>query len=114
MGTLISPFLVSSMLLAQGAEQFYAYHTKINSGESWEAHSRTARHADLIVQMETGQLIFHRKYSYRPYWKSEVGEWLVNEIIPLATYPSMWSGPIQRLLTYASEKTLKQSFKTLS
>jgi hypothetical protein len=47
---------------------FYAYYTKIDSGQSWEKHSRTARHADLVVRMGEGEVIFHRSSSYLPYW----------------------------------------------
>jgi hypothetical protein len=81
LSVLISVLLLISIQVS-AEDNFFAYHAKVNSGEDWEAHSRTARHADLVIQLESGQLIFHRKYSYRPYWKTALGQWLVDEIIP--------------------------------
>ena len=62
-------------------EDFYAYHTRINSREAFELHSRTDAYADIVVQMPGGQLVFHRKTSYLPYWESGAGIWNLEEIV---------------------------------
>jgi hypothetical protein len=64
------------------SQDFYAYHTKIHSGESFEVHSRTDGYADLVVQMEEGALIFHRKTSFLPYWETATGVWTMEEVVP--------------------------------
>lgn len=46
---------------AKSQTDFYAYHTKINSGEAWEEYSKTGGYADLVVQINDDQIIFHRK-----------------------------------------------------
>jgi hypothetical protein len=69
-----------SISLAQN--DFYAYYTKINTGEPWEEHSRTGEHADLVVKLNKGELVFHRATSYLPFWKTDKGKWFVDEIIP--------------------------------
>jgi len=78
--------LISVIILISGfannAYPFYAYYTKINSGEPWEAHSRTGSHADLIVKLDNGRIVFHRLSSYLPCWETISGKWFVNEIIP--------------------------------
>ncbi|MDX1701480.1 MAG: hypothetical protein R3250_12725, partial [Melioribacteraceae bacterium] len=61
---------------------FYAYYTKINSGEIFEKYSRTGPYSDIVVQLDIGQLIFHRSSSYLPVWKTDQGEWYLDEIIP--------------------------------
>ncbi len=61
---------------------FYAFYTKIDTGQAWEKHSRTSRHADLVVRMGEGEIIFHRSSSYLPYWKTGSGEWYFEEIVP--------------------------------
>jgi hypothetical protein len=66
---------------ASSQTNFYAYHTKLNSGEAWEEYSKTGEHADLVVQINEGQIIFHRKSSYLPLWKTNKGEWYFEEIV---------------------------------
>jgi len=61
---------------------FYAYYTKIKTPEAWEEHSRTARHADLVVKLGEGEVVFHRSSSYLPYWKTGSGEWYFDEMVP--------------------------------
>jgi len=61
---------------------FFAYHTKINNGEAWETYSRTAEHADIVVQLNGGRFVFQRATSYLPYWKTNIGQWPVPEILP--------------------------------
>jgi hypothetical protein len=68
-----------SILIGQ---DFHAYYTKINIGEVWEEHSRTARHADLVVRIGEGKLVFHRSSSYLPFWKTEMEQWYFEEVIP--------------------------------
>jgi len=75
-------FLFSAVGFAHADSSFYAYYTKIDSGEPWEAHSRTGRHADLIVQLDQGQLVFHRSSSYLPLWKTADGQSFLDEIVP--------------------------------
>jgi hypothetical protein len=65
----------------QEKSNFYAFYTKIKSGEDWEKHSKTAEHADLVVQLNTGQIIFHRASSYLPFWKTEEGKWYFDEVV---------------------------------
>ena len=60
---------------------FYAYYTKIDSGQDWEKYSRTGKYADIVVQLPQGQFIFHRSSSYLPYWKTEKGKWYMPEIV---------------------------------
>ncbi len=46
---------------------FAAYYTKIDSGEPFEADSRTDKYADIIVRLgENQQLVFWRGSSYFP------------------------------------------------
>ena len=86
---LISILMLFSILFdyhirATGADQenFFAYYTKIDSGEPWEKYSKTAKHADLVVQLKSGRVVFHRSSSYLPYWETENGKWYFDEIIP--------------------------------
>ncbi len=78
---LICLLLVSMIVSANPVDAFYAYYTKIETGQSWEAHSRTGLHADLIVQLDPGKLVFHRSSSYLPYWETAAGQWYFDEII---------------------------------
>jgi hypothetical protein len=75
----ISALAFASMLPAQ---EFYAYYTEHNTGEAWEEYSRTGNYADLSVRIGDGQLMFHRSSSYLPLWKTEMGQWYFEEIIP--------------------------------
>jgi hypothetical protein len=60
---------------------FFAYYTKINNGEPWEMHSRTAEHADIVVQLNGGRIVFQRETSYLPYWETTTGQWPVPEVV---------------------------------
>ena len=43
------------------ADDFYAYHTRIDSGEEWEQYSLTGDHADVGVRLgDAGKLVFWR------------------------------------------------------
>ena len=74
--------LISGVVFGNNNSAFYAYYTKIDSGEPWEVLSRTGQHADLVVQLGQGQIVFHRSSSYPPCWKANNGEWYFDEIIP--------------------------------
>ncbi|MCP4455877.1 MAG: hypothetical protein GY809_30835, partial [Planctomycetes bacterium] len=52
---------------------FGAYYTKIDSGQAFEAFSRTDRHADIVVPVTAahGRLVFWRGASYLPYWETD-------------------------------------------
>jgi len=63
-------------------DNFYVYSTKIDSGEPFEKYSKTGAYADIVVQLPAGQFIFHRNSSYLPLWKTESGQWYVEEIVP--------------------------------
>ena len=67
---LLPGIIVLILVSAFKAPRFYAYYTKIDSGQDFEAHSRTAKHADLVVQFGEGEVVFHRSSSYLPYWKT--------------------------------------------
>ncbi len=59
-----------------------AYYTKIQKGKNWEATSLTGKYADIIVRFDSiGELIFWRGTSYLPYWKTDQGQWAINEVI---------------------------------
>ena len=61
---------------------FYAYYTKVKSGESWEKHSRTREHADIVIRFDKSrEFVFWRGSSYLPYWKTEKGKWYVEEVV---------------------------------
>lgn len=61
---------------------FYAYYTKVKSGESWEKHSRTREHTDIVIRFDKNrEFVFWRGSSYLPYWKTEKGKWYVEEVI---------------------------------
>ncbi|MBN2209852.1 MAG: hypothetical protein JW709_00510, partial [Sedimentisphaerales bacterium] len=66
------------------ADDFYAYYTKVNSGEPFEQYSRTGEYADIIVAFDgmAGKLVFWRGSSYLPYWETPSGTWYLEEIIP--------------------------------
>ncbi|OSY89520.1 hypothetical protein WH52_02480 [Tenacibaculum holothuriorum] len=61
---------------------FTAYYTKLNTGQAWEAESRTGKYADLVVRLDANsELIFWRGNSYLPYWKTSFGTWNVEELV---------------------------------
>jgi hypothetical protein len=61
---------------------FYAYYTKVESGESWEKDSRTREHADIVIRFDDNrEFVFRRGSSYLPYWKTENGKWYVEEVV---------------------------------
>jgi hypothetical protein len=65
------------------SDDLSAYYTRINSGESWETHSRTGKYADVVVRLGAdGEMVFWRGSSYLPYWKTEKGKWQFDEIVP--------------------------------
>jgi hypothetical protein len=82
-GMLTICFLFLSANSIFGQVSFGAYYTKLNEGQSWEAYSRTGNYADIVVQLSNpnGQLVFWRGNSYLPYWKTDKGQWNLQEII---------------------------------
>lgn len=64
-----------------GGDGFFAYYTKIDSGEKFEEFSHTGKFADVIVNLDQGKLVFHRSSSYLPYWQTESGKWYLDEIV---------------------------------
>ena len=76
-------FTLFNLWLGSGftTPEFYAYYTKIDSGQSWEEHSKTAAHADLVVKLGGGEILFHRSSSYLPSWKTGSGEWYFDELV---------------------------------
>ena len=76
-------FSLFPMLLGSvpAAHDFYAYYTKIDTGQSWEKYSRTAGHADLVVKLGNGEVQFHRSLSYLPSWKTGSGTWYFDEVV---------------------------------
>jgi len=73
--------LLLMVMQVSAQENLRAYYTKIYKGQSWEKESRTTEHADIIVELETGKLVFWRGTSYLPIWETENGSWSVDEII---------------------------------
>jgi hypothetical protein len=67
-----------------GSDGFFAYYTKIDSGEEFERTSRAGPFADVVVQLPHGQFIFHRSSSYRPFWKTEKGLWYVDRLVEVS------------------------------
>ncbi len=41
----------------------------------------SGKYADVIVNLGDGQLVFSRESSYRPYWETADGKWLVDDLI---------------------------------
>ena len=74
--------VLAHQISAQKDPEFFAYYTQIELGEPWEEHSRTASHADLVVNLAEGKVIFHRASSYLPDWNTKSGEWYFEEVIP--------------------------------
>ena len=74
----------SAVPLAGKATGFGAYYTQLSAGQAWEAYSRTGEFADVVVSVAkaNGSLVFWRGNSYLPYWKTEKGQWNLDEIIP--------------------------------
>ena len=64
-----------------GGEGFFAYYTRIDSGEGFEKFSHTGRFADVVVKVGRGKLVFHRSSSYLPYWQTKGGRWYLDEIV---------------------------------
>jgi len=67
---LISVLISSDVFGGSSAENFYAYYTKIDSGEKFDKYSRAGKYADIVVNLSQGKLVFHRSSSYLPYWQT--------------------------------------------
>ena len=81
--SLCLPFFAATCPAA-GPLGFGAYYTRLETGQDWEKFSRTGKDADLVVRVPQagGQLVFWRGTSYLPYWKTDKGQWNLDEIIP--------------------------------
>ena len=86
----MKPILVSLCLLfpitthlSAAPVEFGAYYTRLVTGQDWETFSRTGKDADVVVRVPKagGQLVFWRGTSYLPYWKTDKGQWNLDEII---------------------------------
>ncbi|MBN2209850.1 MAG: LamG domain-containing protein [Sedimentisphaerales bacterium] len=80
-------FAIATLQLAAAVAwggDFYAYYTKVNTGEPFEAYSRTGDYADIVVAFKgmKGTLVFWRGSSYLPYWQTPAGKWYLEEIVP--------------------------------
>ena len=77
-------FVFLATPLAGSQIDFAAFYTQLNTGQPWEALSRTGKYADIVVQVSKagGKLIFWRGNSYLPFWKTDKGQWDFAEIIP--------------------------------
>ncbi len=75
-------FLFARAMPVEAASDFGAYYTALSTGQDWEAHSRTGKFADVVVQLASGKLVFWRGNSYLPYWQTDKGQWNLTEIIP--------------------------------
>ena len=73
--------VLAMVLQVPAQESLRAYYTKVNKGESWEKESRTTEHADIVVEVKAGKLLFWRGTSYLPVWETENGSWTVEEIV---------------------------------
>ena len=82
LGAGLSLFLAAQLL--GGPVDFGAYYTRVETGQEWEALSRTGKDADIVVQLAKagGQLVFWRGQSYLPFWKTAKGQWSLDEIVP--------------------------------
>jgi len=79
----VSICLLSNTSVCARSPNFYAYYTKVNSGQNWEKYSHTGEYADVVVHFDTNrELVFWRASSYLPYWKTENGKWYFDEIVP--------------------------------
>ena len=77
------PIIAATRLLAAPLD-FGAYYTRLETGQDWEKFSRTGNDADVVVRVPKagGQLVFWRGTSYLPYWKTDKGQWPLDEIVP--------------------------------
>ena len=64
-----------------GGEEFFAYYTKIDSGEKFEKDCHSGQFADVVVNLDQGKLVFHRSSSYLPYWETKDGKWYLDEVV---------------------------------
>ena len=62
---------------------FGAFYSKIDSGEEFEAYSRTGEYADIVVDLgrDGAKFVFWRGSSFLPYLETQKGRWFVEELI---------------------------------
>jgi uncharacterized protein YjdB len=62
--------------------EFFAYYSRVTTGEDFEQYDRTGEFADIVVQVgRVGRLVFGRASSYLPYWQTATGKWSLDEIV---------------------------------
>ncbi|MEM8895019.1 MAG: LamG domain-containing protein, partial [Bacteroidota bacterium] len=78
---LIACILLTATNVCLHAQDFYAYYTKVEKGESWEAIDRNTEHPDIIVKVAGGQIVFWRGTSFLPIWETADRSWTFEEVI---------------------------------
>ncbi len=67
------------------AQDFYAYYTRLDSGNSWEQNQLVGDHADIVVNLGTNQqFYFWRASSYLPRWVTSSGNAYVSQVISVS------------------------------
>ncbi len=58
-----------------------AFYTRKQTGQDWESYCRSGEVADVVVRLPAvgGELVFWRGNSYLPYWKTNQGQWNLDE-----------------------------------
>ncbi len=70
-------------IFAQDDSSFYAYYTRIHSGEAFEKDARVGDYADVIVNLsEDLKVVFWMGSSYLPYLQAGDSTWYLDEVIP--------------------------------
>lgn len=75
-------FVCAVFITASYANNFYAFYTRVETGDPLDKKSPVGKYADVVVQLENGKVIFTRSSSYLPYWQVNNKKWLIEEIIP--------------------------------
>jgi hypothetical protein len=75
-------FVCAVFITASYANNFYAFYTRVETGDPLAKKSPVGKYADVVVQLENGKVIFTRSSSYLPYWQVNNKKWLIEEIIP--------------------------------
>ncbi len=67
------------------AQDFYAYYTRLDSGNSWENNEHVGDNADVVVNLAANQqFYFWRASSYRPRWVTGSGNAYVNQLFSVS------------------------------
>jgi len=83
---LFAVLLGCCLMVAKAADDgadFYAYYTKLDTGQDFEKYSRTGDYTDIVVHFnDEERFVFQRGSSYLPYWEAKEGKWYVEQIVP--------------------------------